>query len=223
MATSGETILFQRKDSAGNSYAMYPITTMPNVAGLEEALAAKQNTLTFDTAPTADSNNPVTSGGVYQYIAENSSSGSGGIPIVAATSTDGVAYTATVDGMDSLVVGKEIVIIPNYTSTAVNPTLNVNGLGAKYLRCPIGTNNATTTTGAAANWIYTGKPVSVRWNGSFWVTDIIRADATNLYGNVPVAKGGVPSVSSAAEGAFLQNVGGTPTWVALTNVSEVGA
>lgn len=36
---------------------------------VEEALAAKQNTLTFDNAPTEDSTNPVTSGGVYTALA----------------------------------------------------------------------------------------------------------------------------------------------------------
>lgn len=32
------------------------------------ALSGKQNTLTFDTRPTANSTNPVTSGGVYSYL-----------------------------------------------------------------------------------------------------------------------------------------------------------
>lgn len=131
----------------------------------------------------------------------------GEMPLVTASSTDGVAYTATVDGMESLVVGKEIMIVPNYTSTAVNPTLNVNGLGAKQLRCPIGTNNATTTTGASASWIYTGKPVKVRWNGTFWITDIIRADANNLYGTVPIAKGGTGATDAATA---LTNLGAAP-------------
>lgn len=36
---------------------------------VQEALAAKQNTLTFDNAPTEDSTNPVTSGGVYTALA----------------------------------------------------------------------------------------------------------------------------------------------------------
>lgn len=36
---------------------------------VEEALAAKQNTLTFDNAPTENSTNPVTSGGVYTALA----------------------------------------------------------------------------------------------------------------------------------------------------------
>lgn len=197
---NGESIVFKRKDSAGTEYSMYPITTLDNVAGLAEALEAKQGKLTFDSTPTEGSTNPVTSGGVLDYVAANA----GGTPIVSATSTDGVTYTATVPGMDSLVVGKEFVIIPSMTSTAINPKLNVNGLGDKYLRCPIGTNNATTTTGATENWIYSGKPVSVRWNGSFWITDIFRADANNLYGTVPVAKGGTGATDAATA---LTNLG----------------
>lgn len=35
---------------------------------LDEALAEKQDTLTFDSAPTANSTNPVTSGGIKTYV-----------------------------------------------------------------------------------------------------------------------------------------------------------
>lgn len=127
-----------------------------------------------------------------------------GTPLVTATSTDGVAYTATVDGMDSLVVGKEIMIIPDTNSTVVNPTLNVNDLGAKQLRCPVSSNNTTTTTGASATWIYSGKPVKVRWNGSFWVTDIIRMDASAMYNNVPLTKGGTGAADAATARTNLE-------------------
>lgn len=37
-------------------------------AEVDTLLAAKQDTLTFDSVPTADSGNPVTSGGLYSYI-----------------------------------------------------------------------------------------------------------------------------------------------------------
>lgn len=40
--------------------------------GLDETIAEKQDTLTFDTTPTANSNNPVTSGGIKTYIDNNS-------------------------------------------------------------------------------------------------------------------------------------------------------
>lgn len=173
-----------------------------DLVGLTEAVAAelngKQATLTFDTEPTEGSNNPVTSDGVAQAIKAN-----GGTPIVTATSTDGKVYTATVDGMDSLEVGKEIILIPDYTTTVTNPTLNVNGLGAKYLRCTVTGNNTTTTASANANWLYSGKPVKVRWNGSFWVTDVIRPDANSVYGTVKIENGGTGATTAEQARANL--------------------
>ena len=43
---------------------------LPTAAALAEALASKQNVLTFDSVPTEGSNNPVKSGGVYSAIDE---------------------------------------------------------------------------------------------------------------------------------------------------------
>lgn len=37
-------------------------------AAISSALAAKQDKLTFDSTPTSDSTNPVTSGGIYSAI-----------------------------------------------------------------------------------------------------------------------------------------------------------
>ena len=44
--------------------------TLSDQLDLQTALSAKQDTLTFDNAPTASSTNPVTSGGVYTAVAE---------------------------------------------------------------------------------------------------------------------------------------------------------
>ena len=176
-----------------------------DLVGLTEAvqseLAGKQGTLTFDTTPTEGSSNPVTSDGVAQAIKAN-----GGTPIVTATSADGKVYTATVEGMDSLEVGKEIIIIPDYTTTITNPTLNVNGLGAKYLRCTVAGNNTTTTTSSTNDWLYSGKPVKVRWNGSFWATDIIGSvDGNSISGIIEIENGGTGATT--VEQA-LANLGG---------------
>lgn len=43
-----------------------------------EMIAGKQDTLTFDDTPTADSSNPVTSGGVKAYVDANAGGGSSG-------------------------------------------------------------------------------------------------------------------------------------------------
>ena len=43
-------------------------TSIDSFADVESALSGKQNTLTFDSSPTENSNNPVTSGGVYEAL-----------------------------------------------------------------------------------------------------------------------------------------------------------
>ena len=51
------------KDGHGNI-----LKDMAKSADVNTALAGKQNTLTFDNAPTASSNNPVKSGGIKTYV-----------------------------------------------------------------------------------------------------------------------------------------------------------
>ena len=55
--------------------------TLPTSLAVYNALADKQNTLTFDQTPTADSQNPVTSGGVYAAL--QGAGGGGGLNIKA--------------------------------------------------------------------------------------------------------------------------------------------
>jgi hypothetical protein len=50
---------------SGSSKVFHPETEVSQVIGLQEALAQKEDTLTFDVTPTENSLNPVTSGGVY--------------------------------------------------------------------------------------------------------------------------------------------------------------
>lgn len=51
--------------SSNSSKVFHPETEVSQVIGLQEALAQKEDTLTFDVTPTENSLNPVTSGGVY--------------------------------------------------------------------------------------------------------------------------------------------------------------
>lgn len=122
----------------------------------------------------------------------------GGMPIVTASSSDGITYTATVDGMTSLTVGAKITIIPNTNSTNVSPTLNVNSLGAKYIRMPITYNTTATSTGALATWLVKSKPVVVEYDGTYWKTiSMPRPSAQYLYGTVPIANGGTGATNAA--------------------------
>lgn len=61
---SGGTAARATADASGNVIT----STYATKSALETGLAGKQNSLTFDSAPTSGSSNPVTSGGVYSAI-----------------------------------------------------------------------------------------------------------------------------------------------------------
>lgn len=103
---------------------------------------------------------------------------------VAATSTDGVAYVATVPGITALTAGLSFVMIPNTISTSRSTTLNVNNLGAKSLRIRVSGYTATTTSPMTTNWLSNNKPVRVTYDGMWWVAEVVIPSAQQLYGNV---------------------------------------
>lgn len=120
-----------------------------------------------------------------------------GTVVVEAISTDGVSYTATVPFLTELSNGLEITIIPNMTSTSINPTLNVNGLGAKNIRLPLGVNTSATVAANLPTFLGKGKPVKLLFDATYlnnigmWKTiSTYRTSATDLYGITPVANGG---------------------------------
>lgn len=100
------------------------------------------------------------------------------------TAGTGSAYTATVDGINSLTAGVGFVMVPHTVSTATNPTLNVNGLGAKYIRRSISGSFSMSVVGDEASWLASGKPVRVIYNGTFWVVDDPKPDVNDLYGTI---------------------------------------
>lgn len=114
--------------------------------------------------------------------------------VVDAISTDGVNYTATIDGITELYNGLTITIIPNMLSTSKNTTLNVNGLGAKQLRCSIGGYNFgnSGTIAALEGWLGADSPVTIQYKSKFdnWQTIISRPSVSGLYGTVKVEQGG---------------------------------
>lgn len=112
------------------------------------------------------------------------------------TAGSGSAYTATVEGITSLTAGVSFVMIPHAVSTVDNPTLNVNGLGAKYLRRRV-TNATTTTTGGSSSWLSAGKPIRVFYDGTYWIADLPKPNALDILGTVQIQNGGTGATTAA--------------------------
>lgn len=147
------------------------------------------------------------------FRSKASSAGATGLPVVAAESTDGVAYTATVPSVTELLSGLTIVIVPNKTSTATQATLNVNSLGAKEIRIPLSFNTAAMSTPKLSTFFTEGRPITVQFDagyasGGIWKTiDKQKTSAQDLYGTVPVESGGTGATDAATARV---NLGITP-------------
>ena len=177
-------------NSSGVSTEIDPVVLRENVSDIEEII----NHLTDNTNPHnvtaaqigAVSNAPVT-----------------------ATSTDGAIYTATVEGIGSLTAGVNFVMIPNTESTTQEPRLNVNDLGAKFLRRRVSAGSSVASPGYANGWLAAGKPVRVMYDGLYWIVDIAQANASDLIGSVPITKGGTGATDGATGLANLLSSGMT--------------
>lgn len=134
--------------------------------------------------------------------------------VVAATSTDGVAYTATVDGITSLYNGMEITIIPSINNATKAPTLNVNGLGAVRIYRPLSFSTFTANA-PEADFVRANTPCRLMYHanyasGGIWlIAEKQKTSAQDLYGTVPVASGGT-GITEVKENSFL--VGGTDNY-----------
>ena len=186
----GTGVAIKYINSNGVSTEIDPVVLRENVSGIEEII----NHLTDNTNP-----HNVTAA---QVGALSSSP-------VTATSTDGAIYTATVEGIDSLTAGVNFVMIPNIESTAQEPRLNVNGLGAKFLRRRVSSGSSVTSPGYANGWLAAGKPVRVMYDGLYWIVDIAQAYASDLIGSVPITKGGTGATDGATGLANLLSSGMT--------------
>lgn len=113
-----------------------------------------------------------------------------------ATSTDGVAYSATVAGVSELYAGLEVTIIPDRASATTGITLNINNLGAKFVRLPVSNNTAMLAQPESETYFVENRPVKLMYDpkyagkGSWVVVGRQRQSGNDLYGSVPVQKGG---------------------------------
>lgn len=128
--------------------------------------------------------------------------------IANAHSEDGKVYTANLPGVAKLYTGLEITIIPDTASTTTLPSLNVNGVGDVYIKRRITSNTKTTVQSEGEEFLQKDQPIRVIYNGSAWVADMARANANDIYGTVPVEKGGTGATTAAKACA---NLGAIPT------------
>lgn len=107
-----------------------------------------------------------------------------------ATSGTGDAYTATVDGVTALTVGVNFMMIPHVASTSMSPTLNVNSLGAVGIRRRLTSATGNTSPGGSDDWLTADKPVRATYDGTFWIVDLPKPEATDIMGTVSIVNGG---------------------------------
>ena len=150
------------------------------------------------------------------------------------TEGTGSAYTATVEGITSLSTGVSFVMIPHVESTTSSPKLNVNNLGEKLIR-----RRASNCTGtfynesAPSDWLTAGKPITVTYDGQYWIADLPAPNANDIIGAVAIGHGGTGATTVAGarnalglgntEGAVPIANGGTGATSASGARSNLGA
>lgn len=136
-----------------------------------------------------------------------------GISVAEATSSDGVAYSATVPGITELYAGLEVTIIPNVDSASTAITLNINGLGAKVVRLPVSTNTAMLAQPDTETYFVGSRPVKLMYDtkyagkGSWVVVGKQIQSGDDIYGSVPIEHGGT-GADNAEEAR--ENLGAAP-------------
>ena len=144
-----------------------------------------------------------------------------GVYTATASSTDGIAYSATVPGIAALTAGASFIMIPNKASTSKAPTLNVNGLGAKPIRRRLSSLTTSLQQGYSTNWIALNKPFTVVYDGTAWVVEgLTKTDGADVYGAVAQATADAKGNNIAdtyATIAMLQSLLPKVTTITLTS------
>lgn len=127
------------------------------------------------------------------------------------TEGTGGVYTATISGITSLEKGMTITIVPHTNSTRMIPSLNVNGLGEKYVYIKDGASysGGTTCPPVSKDLFISDIPVSLTYNGSEWIADLCTPHAAELEGQVSITHGGTGAANPANARANLGITSGT--------------
>ncbi|MBQ8570271.1 MAG: hypothetical protein IJ444_02035 [Kiritimatiellae bacterium] len=121
-----------------------------------------------------------------------------GVYTVTATSTDGVAYVATVPGITALEAGVSFIMVPGVVSTSTSPTIDVNGLGAKGIKRRLSNLATALQTGYTVNWLTANKPFTLVYDGTAWVVEgLSKPVSADLYGSVAATKVGAGTFAGA--------------------------
>lgn len=139
-------------------------------------------------------------------------SGSDSDEIITTTGT-GAAYEAIVPSITELKAGVSFLMMPHVSNTSGSATLNVNGFGATYIYRR-GTDGSVYTHLTKQRLLAANNVYRVFYDGARWILlDYVKPVATDLYGVVPVANGGVPTTNTDNSGKVLTTNGsGTPEW-----------
>lgn len=224
-STSNEVnLLASNINIQGNKLAISSGSTNDVTATLNgKEIATKEyvdDKTVVDDALSDTSTNPVQNKVVKAAI-DSKPSAADAVYTATAESTDGVAYTATVSGIDSLTVGASFIMIPNKASTSKAPTLNVNGLGAKPIRRRLSSLTTSLQQGYSTNWIALNKPFTVVYDGTAWVIEgLTKTDGADVYGAVAQATADAKGNNIAdtyATIAMLQSLLPKVTTITLTS------
>ena len=131
------------------------------------------------------------------------------------TAGTGAAYTATVDGIPALSAGASFVMIPHTVSTSTTATLKVNDFNAKTIRLRTSKGTGSTVAPSTAGWLAANKPIRMTYDGTYWIADMVKPDATDLNGTVPIESGGTGGTDAETARANLGAVSMTTAVVTL--------
>lgn len=169
-----------------------------------------------------------TSGNIATFTSDGGIQDSGksigsvmGVTCVDATSSDGIAYTASVEGMTSIPDGAVISIVPNMDAADLEHiNLNVNGLGAKYLQ-PMEIGKFAPLSGGGVSYskmLSRGRAYLLQYNESVDVWVILSSPSGSVYymsgtfgGTVMAKSGSQPESFSCIRNIKLQS--STPSTV----------